>query len=174
MAVAGDGHTPDFKNTPYTLHRKEWRKAGGNRVRSELAKFRSETFRACLRCSGGLPARRIKPSPTRTRLKHFKTALICHRFFRAAGRQPFPADETSAATTPSPLFPESQQTVPKLVETAIGQSLRSVISVCSCSISDSGFKATRRRRKGLPAPGAVWGSDIQSRPPKNGWARSTG
>jgi len=52
----------------------------------------------------GRPARRIKPWPTRTALKHFKTALICHRSFRAAGRQPSTADETSAATTPSRFF----------------------------------------------------------------------
>jgi len=60
----------------------------------------------------GRPARRRKRSPTPTVLENFRTALIFHRSFRAAGRQPSTADETSAATTPSPLFPESRQTAP--------------------------------------------------------------
>ena len=52
----------------------------------------------------GRPARRRKRSPTPTMLENFRTALSFHRSFRAAGRQPSTADETSAATTPSPLF----------------------------------------------------------------------
>jgi len=48
----------------------------------------------------GRPARRIKQLNTRTALEHFRTLFIFHRFFRAAGRQPSTADETSAATTP--------------------------------------------------------------------------
>jgi hypothetical protein len=67
----------------------------------------------------GRPARRRKRSPTPTVLENFRTALIFHRSFRAAGRQPSTADETSAATTPSPLFPESRQTAPMLIGIAI-------------------------------------------------------
>ena len=53
----------------------------------------------------GRPARRRKRSPTPTVLENFRTALIFHRSFRAAGRQPSTADETSAATTPAgPVF----------------------------------------------------------------------
>ena len=55
----------------------------------------------------GRPARRRKRSPTPTVLENFRTALIFHRSFRAAGRQPSTADGTSAATTPWPLLPES-------------------------------------------------------------------
>jgi hypothetical protein len=55
----------------------------------------------------GRPARWIKPLPTPTVLKNVRTALIFQRYFRAAGGQPFTADETSAATTPPPRFKRS-------------------------------------------------------------------
>ena len=72
----------------------------------------------------GRPARRRKRSHTPTVLENFRTVLIFHRSFRAAGRQPSTADETSAATTPSPFFPESRQTAPMLIGTAIHYSKR--------------------------------------------------
>jgi hypothetical protein len=62
----------------------------------------------------GRPARRRKRPRTPTVLENVRTALIFHRSFRAAGRQPSTADETSAATTPPPLFPEAYPTVPTL------------------------------------------------------------
>src|SRR5450756_1207295 len=65
------------------------------------------------------PARRRKRSRTPIGLEHFRTALIFHRSFRAAGRAPSTADETSAATTHPPLFPESRRTAPMLIGTAI-------------------------------------------------------
>jgi len=47
------------------------------------------------------PARRINRSPTRTALENFRIPQTCHRSFRAAGRPPATADETSAATSPT-------------------------------------------------------------------------
>ena len=92
----------------------------------------------------GRPARRRKRSHTPTVLKNFRTALIFHRSFRAAGRQPSTADETSAATTPSPLFPEACQTVPRLTGTAIVKLRR------SCWFSGSFFWKQICKQKGHP------------------------
>jgi hypothetical protein len=54
----------------------------------------------------GRPARRKKRSHTPIGLKSFKTSFRCHHSFRAAGRSPSTADETSTATTHPQLFPD--------------------------------------------------------------------
>jgi len=77
--------------------------------------------------SGGHPACRgagaSRPADeavvTTNRAEIFQNRTHLHRSFRAAGRQPSTADETSAATTPSPLFPRLRQNLPKLIGTAI-------------------------------------------------------
>ena len=66
---------------------------------------------------GGESAR---PHPPRWEISN---AQIFHRSFRATGRQPSTAGETSAATTPSPLFPESRQTAPMVMGTAIRENI---------------------------------------------------